>query len=327
MKANYIYFVVLILTRLVYCTRTTRPGTHPLWPTIYANDGQFEFSNALGAALGTITSIIRVLKEGEILPNAQNVTHFDATSSVYKDAAFHARLARTSNCRASSDKWDCEQCQSTLPDGIVVRSFSTFPLGVTGNVVLSHRERKIYVMIRGASSFRNKVLFFSTNLVPHPAIPDAHVQTGFLASLVDIRDIVYNAVRDQLQLHPNYAVNVVAHSYGAGVGSLVTVDLFQRLPQLNETNLAGYLYGKPRVGDFNYATFVAENNIQIKRFVEKADDICHRPDIQDGYVHEGDEYWLKTSGPDADLTLCPGPYETRNCSSSLVFFTGLDHLK
>jgi hypothetical protein len=33
------------------------------------------------------------------------------------------------------------------------------------------------------------------------------------------------------------------HSFGAGVGSLLIVDLFQRLDNLNSTNLEGYLLG------------------------------------------------------------------------------------
>jgi hypothetical protein len=64
--------------------------------------------------------------------------------------------------------------------------------------------------------------------------------------------------------------------------------------------------GKPRVGDFEYAKYIADNKISIKRFVAEADgmykvleihvvnlysnvifcyiDFTHRPDILDGYV-------------------------------------------
>jgi hypothetical protein len=56
-----------------------------------------------------------------------------------QDAIFHAQLARTANCRGSSDKWDCENCTAILPDGVVVRSFVTFPLAITGNIVKSEK--------------------------------------------------------------------------------------------------------------------------------------------------------------------------------------------
>lgn len=65
-----------------------------------------------------------------------------------------------------------------------------------------------------------------------------------------------------------------SHSYGAGIGSLLAVDLAQRLPQLNSTSLVAYLMGKPRVGDKAYATYVADKKITIKRFVQEADGKC-----------------------------------------------------
>ena len=52
---------------------------------------------------------------------------------------FYSNLCKTSNCRASLDKWDCENCVTTLPDGVVARSFQTYPLGVTGQVIISEK--------------------------------------------------------------------------------------------------------------------------------------------------------------------------------------------
>lgn len=40
-------------------------------------------------------------------------------------------------------------------------------------------------------------------------IPGARVQRGLMNSLLDVRDIIYRAVYDQLTLHPNYRVDVV----------------------------------------------------------------------------------------------------------------------
>lgn len=34
------------------------------------------------------------------------------------------------------------------------------------------------------------------------------------------------------------------------------------------------LIGKPRVGDYGYAKYIADNHIPIKRFVSKADGIA-----------------------------------------------------
>ncbi|KAI8367330.1 Alpha/Beta hydrolase protein [Blakeslea trispora] len=144
--------------------------------------------------------------------------------------------------------------------------------------------------------------------------------------MIDIRDIIQNAVKDQLKLHPELNVQVVGHSFGAGVGSLVAVDLFQSVPQINETNIEAFLLGKPRTGDFGYAEFVARSRMRIKRYVNLSDDIPHRPEIQDGFVHEGEEYWLKSNEPgNIQLMFCQGPYETRDCSSSIKTATSLEH--
>lgn len=77
------------------------------------------------------------LNESLVLPKSQKIYRFNSTSSVIKTALFYSNLCKTSNCRASLDKWDCENCLSTLPDGAVIRTFQTFPLGVTGQVILS----------------------------------------------------------------------------------------------------------------------------------------------------------------------------------------------
>ncbi|KAI8333499.1 Alpha/Beta hydrolase protein [Choanephora cucurbitarum] len=144
--------------------------------------------------------------------------------------------------------------------------------------------------------------------------------------MIDIRDVVLNAVKDQLSLYPELKIQVVGHSFGAGVGSLITVDLFQNVSQINNTNIEAFLLGKPRIGDFNYAEFVAKNKIHIKRYVHQSDDVPHRPEVQDGYVHEGDEYWLKSNEPDnIQLLFCQGPYETKDCSSSIKTMTSLEH--
>ncbi|KAI8639982.1 Alpha/Beta hydrolase protein [Parasitella parasitica] len=256
---------------------------------------------------------------------APKVYMYQNTSSEYQEAVFYAKMCAASNCKASYDKWDCgEYCNTTVPDGVVIRTFATHPLGVHGYILRSEKAKRLYVMLRSDSSIRNKIVSLQRQLVPHPRIPGVKVQTGLLSSMIDIRDIVYRTIRDQLKLHPEYHIRIAGHSYGAGIGSLLTVDLAQRLPQLNHTNLAGYLLGKPRVGDKAYAAYVAEKNIIIKRYVQEADDLTHVPSVADGFTHEGDEYWLSSSAAQ-QLVVCPGPYETKNCSSSLGYGEAIDH--
>lgn len=61
-----------------------------------------------------------------------------------------------------------------------------------------------------------------------------------------------------------------SHSVGAGIASLLTVDVFQRFPQKHK-QIFGYTLGKPRVGDKAYARYVAEQGIPLKRYVNGID--------------------------------------------------------
>ncbi|CEP11476.1 hypothetical protein [Parasitella parasitica] len=277
------------------CIRTQTPGPDASWPIIYSSNGE---SDATAQDYDRIGSDFRRnLHEYELLPAAREVLRYNASTQEFLDAQFHAALCRTSNCRASFDKWDCgELCETYLPDGQVIRAFSTFPMGVS-----------------------------NIKLVDHPFIEGAKVQEGLLGAVRDIYKIVHTALYDQLQLTPDYKVDVTGHSFGAGVGSLLVAELNHRLDLVNSTNLSGHLMGKARVGTYKYAEYFAQQNLSIRRYVEEGDDIVHYPDIRDGYVHEGDEYWLENAIMQ-EMSLCPGPYETRDCSNRVKYTKSTQHL-
>ncbi|KAL9539280.1 hypothetical protein MBANPS3_010361 [Mucor bainieri] len=315
--------ILLLATAAIQCQQLLSPSTQStnlaldpfkaLAPIIEAVTNLAHLADVL---LRSMNYHRELGKEELNLPAAPKTYTYNDTSDVYQEAVLYAKLCAASNCKASYDKWDCgEYCNSTVPDGVVIRAFATHPLGVHGYVLRSQKTD---------SSIRDKILNLQRKLVPHPRIPGAKVQLGLLSAMINIRDIVYRTIRDQLKLHPDYQVRVAGHSYGAGIGSLLTVDLAQRLPQLNSTSLIAYLLGKPRVGNLAYASYVAQKNITIKRFVQEADDLSHLPSLADGYTHEGDEYWL-SSNKTKLIVACPGPYETRNCSSSLGFGEAEDH--
>ncbi|KAK4511293.1 zinc metalloprotease [Mucor velutinosus] len=327
-----ILIILLLSTAAFQCQQLPSPSVQGINPTLDAfstlapiMDTVVNLARLADDLLGSMSYHRALGKEESNLPTASKTYTYSNTSDVYQEAVMYAQLCAASNCKASYDKWDCgKYCNSTVPDGVVIRAFATHPLGVHGYVLRSQKEKKLYVMLRTDSSIRDKILNLQRKLVPHPRIPGAKVQLGLLSSMINIRDIVYRTIRDQLKLHPDYQVRVAGHSYGAGIGSLLTVDLAQRLPQLNSTNLAAYLLGKPRVGNQAYATYVAEKKITIKRFVQVADDLSHLPSIADGYAHEGDEYWL-SSNKTQQIVVCPGPYETKSCSSSLSYGEADDH--
>lgn len=52
----------------------------------------------------------------------------------------------------------------------------------------------------------------------------------------------------------------------------------------NSTNLSGHFLGKSRVGTYEYAAYIGENNINVRRYVQEGDGFVHVPHILDGYV-------------------------------------------
>lgn len=132
---------ILLLCSILHpaiCIRRQSPGPDASWPIIYTSNGD---SDATPIVYDQIDGEFRRrLYEYELLPPAKSVYRYNSTTPEFIDAQFHAAMCRTSNCRASYDKWDCGKlCETYLPDGVVIRAFNTFPLGVSGSVVLSHQ--------------------------------------------------------------------------------------------------------------------------------------------------------------------------------------------
>lgn len=123
MIKSSLFVVSIVVLQLTHCLSIERMERRSLATTL----------------VDTFLSSYRDLDEAAHLPDAEQIFRFNRTSDVVKQAVFYSNLCRASNCRASLDKWDCENCVSTLPDGMVIRSFQTYPLGVTGEIVTSEK--------------------------------------------------------------------------------------------------------------------------------------------------------------------------------------------
>jgi hypothetical protein len=142
-------FLLLYIVSLATCLNIRIDSQQPQpQPQIQLSEGTFadnstdllvEVYNILKSILATLPHPIQTMYESDLLPNANTVHRYDNSSDVFKLAVFYANMCKTSNCRASFDKWDCENCKSTLPDGVVVRAFQTYPLGMTGEVIISEK--------------------------------------------------------------------------------------------------------------------------------------------------------------------------------------------
>ncbi|KAG1429227.1 hypothetical protein G6F59_002966 [Rhizopus arrhizus] len=326
----YVLFVSSVI-HVTQCKRTVQYNSDPRWPVIYSNNEivskVFDPAQPISMYLDLIKDYLFMSSnESDLLPKAKDVTYYDQNSNLAKELQFVSALCKTTNCRESLDAWDCPICAEILPDAIGVCLFSTDPNYGSGQVLSSETLKTIFILIRGANSNSNKSLWSKQQLVDHPFIPNIRVQEGCLEAAIDIRSILRNTLKDQLTLFPDYKTAVIGHSFGAGVGSLVVIHLKLDFPQLNSGNFKAYLMAKSRIGDYNYAKYVAEQGIKILRVVNALDEVPHKPSLLDGYVHEGDEYWLRYfNDGELQLSVCPGPFETSSCSSSSPYFSTFEH--
>jgi hypothetical protein len=132
MKVYAVLAATLLLIHSVVCDRYTKPSNDVSWPVLYYTDAANQRSNGLDG-------LYRLLEDKDLTPDARSVVYYNSTSEEYKRFSFYSKLSKTSNCSPTLDKWDCDNCKEILPDGVVVRSFATFPLGITGNIVVSDK--------------------------------------------------------------------------------------------------------------------------------------------------------------------------------------------
>jgi hypothetical protein len=97
------------------------------------------------------------------LGSTQSITL--ATSSQIKEFTKYAAIAATAYCRGvvPGTNWDCKQCLKYVPDGKMIKTFTSLVSDTNGFIVRSDKEKIIYLAFRGTSSFKNTVAVSNLN--------------------------------------------------------------------------------------------------------------------------------------------------------------------
>ncbi|KAI9280862.1 Alpha/Beta hydrolase protein [Umbelopsis sp. AD052] len=280
-------------------------------------------SDLVVALIDAVTNLEGGREEEQHLAAASEIRELQPDSPEINDIRFHAQLCHTVNCRDSLNNWDCKECLQVLPDGEVLNYFKTAPNDIVGQIIRSKARKTIFVQIRGATSTTNRILFLDGRLVPYPPVTGGFVNSGCFQGFSEINHTMITTISDQVQLHPDYRIHVIGHSFGGCIASLAGLELLQRVQKLNSTKLSVYTLGKTRVGNKAFVDFHDRTGIDHKRMVAKADSIPHQFLLRDGYLHEGVEYWMYD---DKQHTKKCGGKESRSCSNSVVKRTIADHL-
>jgi hypothetical protein len=149
--------------------------------------------------------------------------------------------------------------------------------------------RTIYVVIRGAYSFRNSKENIEIQKIPYLTFPecDCGVHRGFYHTALQLRDQVIESVQKLDKDYPRYQVIVTGHSLGAAVAQLLALELLAQ-----NISCEVYNYGQPRVGDANFAALVNQKlNNKLHRVTHYQDWVPHVPMRLLGYVHSCGEIY------------------------------------
>ena len=93
-----------------------------------------------------------------IQPSSDDVM-IQATTSQINDFKKYSAIAGTAYCRNVVPKsdWDCVSCLQYVPDGKIIKTFTSFASDTNGFLLRSDKEKTIYLVFRGTSSFRNAI--------------------------------------------------------------------------------------------------------------------------------------------------------------------------
>jgi hypothetical protein len=163
-----------------------------------------------------------------------------------------------------------------------------------GYIGILPTTKSIYVVIRGSSSVMNWLDDFEIKLVPYNTFPECNctVHYGFYNSALGVVSKMIDTVKLLKKQYLGYSVVVTGHSYGAGCGQLLSMELVK-----NGINVKLYNYGQPRVGDAKYAAFVNSKISEYYRTTHNKDIVPHVPPIEVfGYLHSCREIFEDSTG-------------------------------
>jgi len=215
--------------------------------------------------------------------------------------------------------WNCDYCTP----GFV--PFATVYGGdVDGFAFLGYNPAtsEIVVSFRGSHSLANFIEDLETwkEQVPFAGMNGGNVHSGFYRVYESLGPTLLDLLAAMTTILPDYNIVVTGHSLGAGLASLLALDmLYQRDWTAKVVN-----FGSPRVGDDTYAKFFASSLGQMQRLVHANDVVPHLPPHFFNFEHENTEFWCH----DLTCQMCPVT-EDPSCSWGvpILKYSIADHLK
>ncbi|KAI8090273.1 lipase [Gilbertella persicaria] len=248
-----------------------------------------------------------------------------ASSSQINSYKKYTALANIAYCEGvvPLTNWICKRCLNYVPDGKIIKTFTSYTYDINGYILRSDAEKTIYLAFRGTKSFKNAVADLQFVLKTYPNVKGAKVHEGFLEAYNEVIASFFPTMLDQITAFPKYKVVILGHSLGGAQALLAGIDLYQRDVRFSPDNMSIVTAGCPRVGNPTFAQYFNSIRVPFTRIVNKRDIVPHLPPQSFGFLHPGIEVWIKSTN---NIQICEQNTESKKCSNSIVPFTSIyDH--
>ncbi|KAI0224720.1 hypothetical protein L0F63_006454, partial [Massospora cicadina] len=119
------------------------------------------------------------------------------------------------------------------------------------------------------------------------------VHRGFHRIHLALVDKVFLAARKLLEnpAYQNFTLHITGYSLGGAIATLVVPDWYRYMKQNNyHHKMVSYSYSSPRIGNEQFAQYVASTKVPAIRYTNENDLVPHLPPRSMGFVHAGLEY-------------------------------------
>lgn len=206
------------------------------------------------------------------------------------EATQHLSLSATAYC--VSETLQSHNFHGPISDFILTSTYHEDD--IEGFVGYLPSDTSIYVVFRGSSTIASWIVDVQVTLTNYEEnccdSNSCQVHSGIYEAAQKAYSSILHAVKKLLELYPGAHVKCTGHSLGGALASLLAMYLHEN--EIFPTVV--YTFGKPRIGNKNYAK-CSSKLIPTIRVTHRKDIVPHIPFEMWGYHHECREAYESTT--------------------------------
>eukprot|EP00747_Dinoflagellata_sp_TGD_P131937 gnl/TRDRNA2_/TRDRNA2_175031_c0_seq4.p1 gnl/TRDRNA2_/TRDRNA2_175031_c0~~gnl/TRDRNA2_/TRDRNA2_175031_c0_seq4.p1 ORF type:complete len:564 (-),score=78.41 gnl/TRDRNA2_/TRDRNA2_175031_c0_seq4:250-1941(-) len=195
----------------------------------------------------------------------------ETNPQTYREALYWMPFSTVSSAEQGLPKKKWRQFfTDTLPQSVERVAYSDYKekqlLGEATNpnwfVAIDRAKNVVVLSISGTTSIGDAITDASGTSVPFPEYPGEMTHVGLLGAARNVLKKSEIYLRKSLEKHPDFGIQVVGHSLGAGAALILTL-LLQAKPLVGQKSLRCIAYGPPPVVDVLDAELTRSADIDV----------------------------------------------------------------